>query len=121
MAFYIGNEFSSSGKGTGTGHFFRTDAESRRELKLRPDNLDISMLGNQVSQVAPFFESIDRFAEILTDRLHVAIAACLLGKQVHLYPNTYFKNRAVYLSSIKDYFKDVYFHETFDDAIELPG
>lgn len=52
-----------------------------------------------------FLRSIDRFSLVRTDRLHVAIGAVLLGKDVELYSNEYYKNRAVYdfsLSSLRN-------------------
>ena len=45
---------------------------------------------------------------IHTDRLHVAILACLLHKRVHFYKGGYFKNEAVFRSSMRDYFDDVF-------------
>lgn len=114
MAFYIGKEFLQKGKGSGKGYFFRCDAESANRIKIPPGNVDIALQGNHLSDVSQYFEILNRFAIIYTDRLHVAIAACLLEKEVHLYPGAYFKNRAVYLSSIKDYFDNVFFHEDFD-------
>ena len=47
-----------------------------------------------------FLEAIKRFSSVHTDRLHVAIAAALLGKEVRLYSNSYYKNRAVYELSL---------------------
>lgn len=44
----------------------------------------------------------------LIDRLHVAILACLLHKRVHFYKGGYFKNEAVFRSSMRDYFDDVF-------------
>ena len=44
----------------------------------------------------------------LIDRLHVAILACLLHKRVHFYNGGYFKNEAVFRSSMRDYFDDVF-------------
>jgi len=114
MSFYIGQQFLRKDKGSGKGYFFRTDAESANKIKIPAGNNDISHKGKSRSEAAPFFDEINRFAVIYTDRLHVAIAACLLKKEIHLYPNSYFKNRAVYLSSMKDYFENVYFHEEFD-------
>jgi exopolysaccharide biosynthesis predicted pyruvyltransferase EpsI len=50
-----------------------------------------------------FLQSINRFSSVRTDRLHVAIGAALLGKNVDLYSNDYFKNRAVYDFSLKSF------------------
>lgn len=109
MAFYL--DWPSRSSGEGEGFFFRTDAERNERVPLPPNNSDISLLGNHFSPIEGFFEQIDRYRIIHTDRLHVAIAACLLGKELHFYPNAYFKNKAVYLSSMKDFFKNVYFED----------
>jgi exopolysaccharide biosynthesis predicted pyruvyltransferase EpsI len=114
MAFYIGKQFLRKGKGSGKGYFFRCDAEGVNRTKVPSCNNDISLKGNHLSEVSQFFDEINRFEIIYTDRLHVSIAACLLKKEVHLYPGSYFKNRAVYMSSMKDYFENVYFHGEFD-------
>jgi SAM-dependent methyltransferase len=47
--------------------------------------------------------AVDQFETIRTDRLHVAVAGVLLGKKVEIYPNSYFKNRAMYDFSFKRY------------------
>lgn len=112
MAFYIGR--ISATKGTETGYFFRKDKESANKIEIPPENNDLSYKGNHFSDVYPFFEELAKYSVIHTDRLHVAIASCLLGKELHLYPGSYFKNRAVYMSSMKDCFENVYFHEDFD-------
>lgn len=43
------------------------------------------------------------FATVATNRLHVAIAATLMGKEVTLYNNSYYKNKAIYNYSLKTY------------------
>jgi len=112
MAFFI--QMAKLPDGFGIGYFFRTDVESLGIIPLTDENYDISNHGNQFSPIFPFFEKISRYNIIYTDRLHVAIAGCLLGLEVHLYPGKYFKNRAIYLSSIKDNYSKVIFHEDFN-------
>jgi exopolysaccharide biosynthesis predicted pyruvyltransferase EpsI len=51
------------------------------------------------------------FEEIRTNRLHICIAGALLGKRVHFYPNSYWKNRAVYEYSIKGKYGNVQWME----------
>ena len=109
MAFYAGKEDGPC-KGSGTGYFFRRDRESTGKISIPAGNRDLSAQGDHVSDIAPFRDEINKFACIHTDRLHVAITACLLGKEVHFYPGAYFKNRAVYLSSMRGYFDNVRFH-----------
>lgn len=47
---------------------------------------------------------IARYERVKTDRLHVGIGAALLGKDVALGPNRYFKNRAVFEHSLEGTF-----------------
>ena len=110
MAFYLGNQPYK--EGTGTGYFYRTDKESKGNLKKNRSNRDISAEGNHFSEGITFFKEIAKYSEIHTDRLHVAIASCLLSRKVHFYPGSYFKNLAVYKSSIEPHFKNVTFHDS---------
>jgi len=72
---------------------------------------------NQLRISAHFFLSaINRFPSVITDRLHVAIGGAILGKQVRLYNNSYFKNRAVYELSLRSYPK-----VTFVDGFPEPA
>ena len=89
-------------------YFFRTDRESLGKQNYIALNMDISLWGNEITPIAPFIKKIDEFDIIHTDRLHVAILACLLHKRVHFYKGGYFKNEAVFRSSMKDYFDDVF-------------
>lgn len=119
MAFYIGSEFLEKDRGSGTGYFFRTDAESSGRIDIPLANTDISAQNksyntDQFVDISDFFKEVNRFSVIHTDRLYICIAACLMEKEVHLYPGSYFKNRAVYMSSIKDNSSNVYFHELPD-------
>lgn len=114
MAFYLGKQVTGNTEGCGKGFFFRYDKESAHRINIPSRNIDISAQGNHFSDISRFFEEINKFATIYTDRLHVSIAACLLGKEVHFYPSSYFKNYAVYLSSMKGYFENISFHEQFD-------
>lgn len=43
---------------------------------------------------------LEEYKVVNTDRLHVAILASLLGKEVNFYPNSYYKNEAVYNYSL---------------------
>lgn len=94
---------------------FRTDVE-KTNISTPEDNVDLSdvlTLGvspEPVAIMSTYFilSIIDQFKEIRTDRLHIAIAGTILGKQVFLYPNSYFKNEAIYKNSIKDRFPTVH-------------
>lgn len=48
------------------------------------------------------------YRSIRTDRLHVAIAGCLLGKEVEFHPNSYFKNEAIYRHSLEPRFPRIH-------------
>lgn len=109
MAFYLGPQASSAGEGV--GYFFRTDRESLGRFQLPDGNCDLSLEGDHRTDPSGFFDRIARFQVIHTDRLHVGIASCLLGRELHLYPGKYFKNKAVYLSSMLGHFDHVSFHE----------
>lgn len=86
---------------------FRTDVEST--LKRKPFfNRDLSQEGNINSDIAEFVNTIANYKSIHTDRLHIAITGALLGFQVMLYPNSYYKNKAIYEYSLIK-FKNVKF------------
>ena len=107
-AFY--NDFSEYEKvGTGTLNAFRDDGESIFDKK-PIDNIDISHDGWCKKPLGDFLEKISNYDEIRTDRLHVAIAGTLLNKKVMLFPNSYYKNLAVYEYSLKKYPKTVFAH-----------
>jgi len=111
MAFYLKPEAVSPDKIN--GYFFRTDEESTGLHEMPESNFDLSMCGTHLSDSKAFFDNIAQYQKIYTDRLHIAIAGCLLGRVVNFFPNDYFKNRALYKSSIKDIFPDVFFYEEF--------
>lgn len=82
----------------------RRDKE-RNHASVSPDrNCDISLLGSAESSHLGFLSLIDRFGQIYTDRLHVAIAGAMLGKQVNLLEGNYKKNTGVHsLSLLNNY------------------
>ena len=100
--------------GAGALNAFRLDVE-RTEVVVPPDNVDLSeavqLPGRPYDSnfwLLPYWrEYLDAFlariaasALVRTNRLHVAIAAGLLGKTVELFDNDYYKNRAVYEYSL---------------------
>jgi exopolysaccharide biosynthesis predicted pyruvyltransferase EpsI len=112
LAFYINIPQSIKNvNGTGIANCMRIDVESTKKHKIHEDNNDISRTLNKkgnTSDIATinsitlnFFEYLSRFETVNTDRLHVGIAASLLGKKVNLYDNSYYKVRSVYEYSIK--------------------
>jgi hypothetical protein len=87
------------------GLAFRTDNEAREHgLAGLSRNVDISASGTHNSDPILLLRFIDQFSEIATDRLHVGIAALLLGKRVFLAEGSHFKVRAIFNSSIKGIF-----------------
>jgi len=56
------------------------------------------------------FSYISKFKQINTNRLHVGIAAALLGKTVNLYPGSYFKIEAIYNCCMRNKFNNVTYH-----------
>lgn len=93
---------------------FRVDVE-RTSDEVPSNNVDLSAV-LELSSCQPdlaklscytFLQEINRFDEIHTNRLHIAIGAALLGKQVKLYANNYYKIRAIYEYSMLDKFENV--------------
>jgi exopolysaccharide biosynthesis predicted pyruvyltransferase EpsI len=109
MAFHIQSELHPI-TGTGVGYFMRTDKERSRLFDIPKNNKDISLLGKTYSDTAPFINAINRVREVHTDRLHVAIVACMLHKKVYFYEGNYFKNSAVFHSCMRGVF-DVTFRK----------
>lgn len=99
---------------TRTLNCFRTDKE-RTDLRRPRGNLDLSKLfkcGTSTPEQALLashliFRMLNQYAEVRTNRLHLAIAGALLGKDVKFYPNSYYKCEAVYKFSLKDRFPNV--------------
>ena len=106
------------GPGSGCLHAFRTDKEAT-EIEIPPGNKDLShmcmtpentkTLEGITESSRAIFEAIAPYAEVKTNRLHVAIASALLGKKTVLYKNSYFKNTAIHWYSLKRYFPNVEF------------
>lgn len=93
---------------------FRTDVE-KTGIEIPKNNIDVSAIF-ELSSCSPdlakestkaFLQEIDQYDEVNTNRLHVAVAAILLDKKVHIYANNYFKIRAIYDYSIKDRYNNV--------------
>lgn len=110
-AFELRTLLMSSSK---VGIFFRDDVESNNS-ELPDNNADLSRIyeyGTH-SEYVTFYTThrlmsyLSHFSKIQTDRLHVCIAAALLGKQVEFHPNSYFKCKAVYEHSLKDRFPNI--------------
>lgn len=107
---------------------FRVDIEInplRKNVILPSSNQDISLYGliSETSSydvnyavMEKFIKTINAYDVVWTDRLHVGIAAFLLGKKVHLFDNIYGKNRAVFDRTIRHLDRNgrVVFHDSWD-------
>jgi exopolysaccharide biosynthesis predicted pyruvyltransferase EpsI len=91
----------------------RTDSESKIFQNTRP-RITVSDLKysngriivgdiSLINQFEYFVNLIENSRKVITDRLHVAILAAILGKETVLLPNSYYKNRGVYEFSLKEY------------------
>ncbi|NHK26905.1 polysaccharide pyruvyl transferase family protein [Parvularcula flava] len=91
----------------GTGMFLRTDRESRLSAEAVPGgNVDLSLEGDHMSNGDDFLSRIAAYETVVTDRLHVAIGACIVGRKVRLITGNYFKIRAIYDASLAPHFGD---------------
>ena len=60
--------------------------------------------------MAPGSEFLMRVADyetIYTDRLHISIAACLVGRKVKLLTGNYFKIKAIHAATLAPHFSDL--------------
>lgn len=71
---------------------------------------DLSARGNERSPVGLFLDEISRYDEVHTDRVHVAIAACLMGRRCHVWPTSTPLLADLFASSIAPYFPKAVFH-----------
>ncbi len=101
-ALYIDSINISKGNKYNKGYFYRIDLEATNKIDLPKSNYNLSGTGNDMTDVLPFFDQLNEFKELYTDRLHVCIAGYLLGKKVFFYNNSYDKNKSFYLTYLKD-------------------
>jgi len=95
---------------------FRED-EEKTDIDLPVNNIDLSQvymfgthnLGLLNYSTYKFVNLINKFSVVRTNRLHVAITASILGKEVYLYANNYYKNKAIYEHSLKNEFPNTHF------------
>lgn len=99
-AFY--NTFKKIPDGLGILNVFRKDKESVVN-NIPKDNDDLSYNGYATKPLDELINIIKKYKEIHTDRLHIAICGALLGKEVKLFPNSYYKNKAVFDYSLKEF------------------
>lgn len=112
---YDGAFFNDLGENGGEGVLkcFRKGIESKY-LYIPDGNQDISSGDGGVRNLTDWLDVISAHEQIHTDRLHVAIAGALMEKDVMLYPNRYFKNKAVFDYSLAE-FPNVEFSDAIMD------
>lgn len=113
MAFFLGR-IAVEPPEAQVGYFFREDAEKIEGMIVPEGNRDISGEGREGDKMADFLHAISRFETIHTNRLHVAISGAMMGRRVHLYANSYWKNQSIYDASLKLAFPNVSFHDVFE-------
>lgn len=88
---------------------FRTDKESVvasdkvQKLKMECENPIIQDISLKSEIAFEEFVSLTKFADtVYTDRLHVSVLSSILGTDVQMYENRYYKNRGVYKYSLSE-------------------
>lgn len=108
-AFYLSKEDFPKGSPKHDLLCFRQDKESIitekvknavRKIAENPLELDVATKAKNFNE---FVSTITNSKNVYTDRLHVAILAAILKKQVVLFPNKYWKNKGVLEYSLKKY------------------
>jgi exopolysaccharide biosynthesis predicted pyruvyltransferase EpsI len=93
---------------------FRKDIE-KTNIPIPKYNIDLSKIFKLGEEYSPFLfyssykilNFINKYDIIHTNRLHVGISSAILGKITYLYPNSYYKNYAVYEHSLKNKYPNV--------------
>lgn len=117
MAFYL--KSPSKRIGNGTINCFREDRE-KTNIVTPKNNVDLSIKLNRRDPTLSLkedvknitnrvFSYLNKYEIINTNRLHMAIAGSIIGKNVHLHPNNYYKNEKVWEYSMKDFFSKTKF------------
>lgn len=118
MAFFL--DLMSAPAKHQDGYFFRNDREAPLESVKLPENVqnrDLSKDGKAQHPVDGFIRAIAEYSTVHTNRLHIGIAAALLGRQTHLSGNDYFKIRAIFNSSITGTFPEVHFSDARKNTV----
>jgi exopolysaccharide biosynthesis predicted pyruvyltransferase EpsI len=125
MAFYLtvadSKDFYKQIKPTkGSGLLMRTDKEAFKVTENMPSqNIDVSCKGDHMSNGDAFLQEVASYNTIYTDRLHVCIAGLVAGRNVQLYPGSYFKIKRIFESSIQNNFENVVLNEPCNDINAL--
>lgn len=106
MAFHC-NDGMGHRPGSGRLLAFREDKESRFVGSVPAENHDLSLEGRGFDDPRPLYKTLSGYAEIHTDRLHLAIASAQVGLDVRLYGTGYPKIEHVYSASLSGIFPNV--------------
>ncbi|HUG12819.1 MAG TPA: polysaccharide pyruvyl transferase family protein [Opitutaceae bacterium] len=113
LAFYADVQKWAGQPHSGVTSIYRGDAEKNPTKKpLVGDVFDASD-GTQ-DEPEKLLNHVARYSVIHTDRTHGSVAGALMGREVHLYSNAYFKNRAIFEHSLC-HFPKVKFEEVPTD------
>ncbi|WPJ93317.1 hypothetical protein [Corynebacterium sp. UMB2355A] len=92
----------------GDGFFFSKDGGCSDRLEdVCKYSFDLSPYGNQMSSAALIFEMLNRYSAIYTDRVYIAIAAAMMGKDVYLFSCSSNRTVGIYTATIKDNYPKV--------------
>jgi exopolysaccharide biosynthesis predicted pyruvyltransferase EpsI len=80
------------------GLFVRTDLEQTASYQL----LSLGDPATMCTSLEEYFSLASRYQKICTNRLHFAIVGLILGREVVLLPNSYFKNRELWLAWLQE-------------------
>ena len=109
---------------TGVLHAFRTDCEATAR-RLPKHNYDLSVaFAYGTTATYPvllacvhLLRLVGACRQLRTDRLHIAIAGALLGREVLFYANNYYKNQAIYDFSMQARFPNVHWMGTREGSL----
>lgn len=111
LAFHVKGIKVDADTSEGTCNVFRNDVE--KTYKRHKDNIDLSQTLYKINDdnnieifkevSMSIFKYLSKYEVINTNRLHIAIVGSMLNKKVNFYNNSYYKNRAVYEYSMKEF------------------
>jgi GR25 family glycosyltransferase involved in LPS biosynthesis/exopolysaccharide biosynthesis predicted pyruvyltransferase EpsI len=102
-------------RSNGVLNAFRDDEESS-EITLPEGNQDVS--AGPDSQWQVLLDTISEYSIVHTNRAHVSIAAALMGKETHIYPSSYFKQKEIYEYSLA-HLNNVFFHTEYISSNQI--
>ena len=115
LAFYADLREWAARPHSGTTSVYRVDFEKRATKKPLIGDLFDASNGTQ-DEPQRLLDHVARYSVVHTDRTHGAVSAAMMGREVHLYANSYFKNRAIFEHSLQN-FPNVRFEKA---PIDLP-